>query len=140
MVILLQIGNIQHVSFAISVFFINFFFYQFFHRVTCFKTIFSFISRYSIQSSAVLQKKVFLKISETSEENTCVGVSFLIKLQGFRPATFFKGDSNTGIFLRNLRNFQKHLFWRTSAQNCIYKLMQLLAKRKIYFYVGCWDS
>ena len=26
-----------------------------------------------------------------------------------------KRDSNTGVFLRILRNFQEHLFWRTSA-------------------------
>ena len=33
----------------------------------------------------VLQKKVFLKISQISQENTYVGVSFLIKLQAFKP-------------------------------------------------------
>ena len=30
----------------------------------------------------VLYKKVFLKISQNSQENTCARVSFLIKLQG----------------------------------------------------------
>ena len=39
-----------------------------------------------------LQKKVFLKISQISQENTCVGVSF-------GPATLLKRDSNTGAFL-----------------------------------------
>ena len=32
-------------------------------------------------TKGVLQKKVLLKISQDSQENTCVGVSFLIKLQ-----------------------------------------------------------
>ena len=40
----------------------------------------------------VLQKNVFLEISQNSQENTCVRVSFLIKLQtsGLRPATLLK--------------------------------------------------
>ena len=29
-------------------------------------------------------------------------------------ATLLKRDSNTGLFLRNLRNFQVHFFYRTS--------------------------
>ena len=44
-------------------------------------------------------KKVFLKISQYSQKNNCVGVSFLIKMQTFRPATLLKGDSNTVVFL-----------------------------------------
>ena len=45
-------------------------------------------------------KKVFLEISQNSQENTCVRVSFLI-----RPATLLKRDSDTGVFLSILRNF-----------------------------------
>ena len=39
-------------------------------------------------------RKVFLKFLQNSQENTCVRVSFLIKLQawGFR-------DTDTGVFL-----------------------------------------
>ena len=33
------------------------------------------------QPQEVFYKKVFLKISQNSQENTCAGVSFLIKLQ-----------------------------------------------------------
>ena len=43
-------------------------------------------------------KKLFLKISRYSQENTCVGVSFLIKLQALRPVTLLKRDSDTGFF------------------------------------------
>ena len=35
-------------------------------------------------------KKVFLKISQTSLENTFVGVFFLIKLQAFSLQVFYK--------------------------------------------------
>ena len=39
---------------------------------------------------------MFLKISQLSQENTCVGV-FLIKLQAFRSAIFLKRNFNTGV-------------------------------------------
>ena len=58
-------------------------------------------------------EKVFLKISQYSQENNCVGVSFLIMLQAFRPATLLKRDSNIGVFLRILRTFKEQLFYRT---------------------------
>ena len=44
-------------------------------------------------------KKLFLKISQFSQESTCVRVSFLIKLHDFSPATLLERDSNTGAFL-----------------------------------------
>ena len=40
-------------------------------------------------------KKVFLQISQNSQENTCARVSFLMKLQA----------SDIGVFLWILRNF-----------------------------------
>ena len=39
-------------------------------------------------------KKLPLKISQYSQENACVGVSFFIKIQIF----FMKRDSSTGVF------------------------------------------
>ena len=45
-------------------------------------------------------KKLFLKNLQYSQENTCGGVSFLVKLQ----KTLLKRDSNTGAFLWKLRN------------------------------------
>ena len=35
-------------------------------------------------------RKLFLKISQYSQENTCVGTFFLIKMQGFRTSNFKK--------------------------------------------------
>ena len=42
-------------------------------------------------------KYVFLKISQISQENTCVGV--------WRPEALLRRDPNTGVFLWDLRNF-----------------------------------
>ena len=36
----------------------------------------------------------------------------------FWSTTLLKRDSNTGVFLWILRNFLKHLFWRTSVNYC----------------------
>ena len=44
-----------------------------------------------------LCKKLLLKISEYSQENTCVTVPFLTKLQSLQ--LYQKRDSNTGVFL-----------------------------------------
>ena len=50
-------------------------------------------------------KKVFLEVSQNSQENTCARVSFLIKLQASGLQLYQKRDSGTGVFLRILRNF-----------------------------------
>ena len=47
----------------------------------------------------VLYKKLFLKFLQYSHENTCVGVSFLIKFQALSPVTLLKRDSKTGVFM-----------------------------------------
>ena len=46
---------------------------------------------------------MLLKISQISQDSTCVGVSFF---QAWRPATLLKTDSSTDVFLSNLRIFQ----------------------------------
>ena len=46
-------------------------------------------------SRGVLEKMLFLKISQYLQKNTFVGVS----------ATLLKRDSDTAVFLRILRNF-----------------------------------
>ena len=68
------------------------------------------------QPPKVFRKKVFLKISLYSQENTCVG-AYLVSLE----STLLKKDSNTDIFLWILRNLQDHLFYRTFANYCILK-------------------
>ena len=49
--------------------------------------------------------KVFLEISQNSQENTCARVFFLIKLQASGLQLYLKGDSGTVVFLGILRNF-----------------------------------
>ena len=58
----------------------------------------------------VLWKKLFLKISQYSQENTCAGVSFWLSL--------LKRDFNTGVFIwRNIKStcFEERL--RTTASH-----------------------
>ena len=59
-------------------------------------------------------KKVFLKISQNSEENTYVGVSFFNKLASLRPATLFKTETPTHVFsFKFCETFKNTFFWRT---------------------------
>ena len=44
-------------------------------------------------------KKVYLEISQNSQEKTCARFSFLIKLQAWRLQLYWKRDSGTGVFL-----------------------------------------
>ena len=48
---------------------------------------------------AVLWKKVFLEISQNSQENTCARVSFFNKVAGLCLQLNKKRDSGTGVFL-----------------------------------------
>ena len=50
-------------------------------------------------------KKVFLEISQNSQEKTCARVSFLIKLQSSDLQIFKKRNSDTGVFLLILWKF-----------------------------------
>ena len=44
--------------------------------------------------------------------------SLFNKIAGPRPASLLKRDSGTSVFLRILRNFQEHIFYRTPLDNC----------------------
>ena len=50
-------------------------------------------------------KKVFSKISQNSQENTCARVSFSTKLQASGQQLYSKIDYGTGVFLWILENF-----------------------------------
>ena len=67
----------------------------------------------------VLLKKVFLKFLQNSQENTCVRVSFLIKLQA-RPATVLKRRLWHRLFPVNFAKFLRTPFftehhWATTS-------------------------
>ena len=49
-------------------------------------------------------EKGALKISQNSRENTCARVSFLMKLYA-EACNVIKKETDTGVFLRILRNF-----------------------------------
>ena len=60
-------------------------------------------------------KKVFLKFSQNSQENTCVVICFLIKLQA-QACNFFKKRLQDKGFTVNVANFLRvifleHLLW-----------------------------
>ena len=69
-------------------------------------------------SEAVVQrcsfKKVFLEISQNSQENTCVRVSSLIKLKALGLQLYLKRDSETGVFLQILQISKNALSYRTT--------------------------
>ena len=43
---------------------------------------------------------------------------FFNKVADLKSVTLLKTDSGTGVFLRILRNFQEHLFYRTTLKDC----------------------
>ena len=49
-------------------------------------------------------KKVFLEVLQSSQENTCARISFLMKLQ-VKANNFIKKKTDTDVFLGILRNF-----------------------------------
>ena len=59
-------------------------------------------------------KKVFLEISQKSQENTYARVSFLIKLQASGLQLYQKRDSGTGIFCEFCEIFKSTFSYRTS--------------------------
>ena len=72
-------------------------------------------------NSSAISRRMSLKILQYSEKNTCVGVSFSIKLQAIKPVTLLTRESNADIFLWISQNFWEHLFWttfRSSHQRC----------------------
>ena len=69
----------------------------------------------------ILWKKVFLKISQNSQENACVSL-FFNKVAGLRPATLWKKQTLAQVlsceFCEIFKNafFTEHL-WMTASNN-----------------------
>ena len=122
----LSVNHVNHASFKIivgkgfelEVFLkqkasnINFEFYTFF--ILCFvKLILCVLLEAVAQSYSV--KKMFLVISQNSQENTCARAPFLIKLQAIE-----KGNSDTGEHLWNTFEapIWEHLFLQNSSGDC----------------------
>ena len=74
----------------------------------------------------VLWKKVFLEISQNSQENTCARVSFLMKLQVFN---FIKKETLAQAFPCELCEISKNTFLQnTSGRLLLYARMVQLWK------------
>ena len=69
----------------------------------------------------MFHKKFFSNIFRYSQENTCVGVSFLIKLQVISPVTLLKHGLKRGSNTDISCDSREHLIWRTLANGCIGK-------------------
>ena len=57
------------------------------------------------------KEKLFLNISQYSEENAHVLESLLIMLQAFRPATLLKREFNTGVFSSEYCEISKNIYF-----------------------------
>ena len=79
-------------------------------------------------TGGVLLKKVFLEISQNSQENTCASDSFLIKFQAL--SNFIKKESLTQVLsfkfceISNNTFFIEHLL--TTASEFIYSYLDIL--------------
>ena len=67
-------------------------------------------------TGGVCQKKVFLEISQNSQENNCARVSFLIKLQALQ--LYLKKRLWCRYFPVNFAKFLRAFFYRTPLSDC----------------------
>ena len=65
---------------------------------------------YFLKKAAYSIKKMFLEISQNSQENTCAGISLLIKLQA-EHCNFIKKEILTQVFSSELWEFFKKTFF-----------------------------
>ena len=94
-------------------------------------------SRKSIMNRKCSTRKLFLKISQYSQENTCVGISLLIKMQGFRTPALLKRDSNTSVFCEHWEIFKNNYFLTNnigSEENVFSKIKQNKNHSKTQLY------
>ena len=90
---------------------------------------------------------VFKNFTKFTGEHLCWSL-FLKRLQAWKPATLLKRDSNTGVFLWNLRNWKcctlqntsggcfcsyteiKNYIWNTFIVNCELKMSYSVSSKK----------
>ena len=80
-------------------------------------------------------KKVFLKISQNSQENTCVGVFILINSHASDLELYQKRRLRHRCFPVNSTNFLEHLFFRTPPNNCFWILQMKIKLLKTRFLI-----
>ena len=80
------------------------------------------------------KKKIFLKISQISQEDTGVGVCF------YKRDNFYKllkkETPDTGVFMRNCQIFKNtYVLWRPSANDCFCILKTWKIYQNLYRYI-----
>ena len=86
-------------------------------------------------NGGVLWKKLYIKISQYSQENSCVGISVLIKF--LNKISLLKRYYNAGFFLWIFqKNFHEHQFWRTSVNKCFWYNNLLLHEALMNWFFG----
>ena len=90
--------------------------------------------RYRSSHRRCFMKRLFFKILPYLQENTCAGVSFLIKLQAFSSATLLR-DSKTGIPV-HIAKFIKTLISRSICKRMLMtigKIFEKYLKKSLFF-------
>ena len=88
------------------------------------------LARRSSRSQMFLKIGVFKNFTIFTGTQLCWSL-FLIKLLGFRPATLFKRDSQTGVFLcAQCENFKYTFFYRTPLVAAFF-IISYLSQRKL---------
>ena len=73
-------------------------------------------SKVEAASGGVLYKKLFLKISQYSQEKTYIGVSLFNKVAGFQACTFIKKRLYHRCFLVNITKFLRMPTWKNICE------------------------
>ena len=116
-------GNYSLISWNVSI--LNYTIFQIItkfrnnHKRTDSGFIFDNIAKKEKQPQDVVRKKCFLKsFASFTGRHLCCSL--------YNKVLLLKRDTNSGVFLWNLRNFYKHVFWTPSANGCFWHLTILL--------------
>ena len=90
-----------------------------FLKKLCVRKLYEELSGHEEATTGGVIKKVFLKISQNSQENTCTRVSFLIKLQVL-ARNFIKKETLAQVFSFEFCEIFKSTFYRTPSGNCFW--------------------
>ena len=83
------------------------------------------------------EEKVFLEISQNSQENTCARVSFFNKVAGLRPVTLLKKESPAQVFSCEFFEISKNTFFYRKPLVAAFedrmRLMKITAFQSVIF-------
>ena len=82
-------------------------------------------------------KKVFLKISQNSQENTCARVSFLIKSQA-EACNFIKKETMAQVFSYEFCEISKNTFSHRKLPDDCFSISQGNPSSKLFLLTNLW--